>query len=282
MTVSASTGAGRVGGTAQVGLLAELMTNTLDQDYQVAADRRAQRPSGHRHSGRLVAASVVLLFGGMIAISAVRTEQQRPAAAAERDQLVAQLHARQARLDSLQSEISTLQRDVATLQGGASTARTLEQSTQSSISQFSGITGASEVTGPGIRILASDAPDSTGGAADGSIRDTDLQALVNALWSSGAEAISINGYRLTSLTAIRFAGSAITVDYKSLVPPYTIDAIGDPDTLPARLLESPGGMAWLGLKANFGIGFDTTTESHLVLAGDPRIQLRQAAPVGSR
>ena len=63
--------------------------------------------------------------------------------------------------------------------------------------------------------------------------DIDLQILVNGLWESGAEAISINGHRLSNLTAIRGAGDAITVDYRSLTRPYQIEAIGDPRTLPA-------------------------------------------------
>lgn len=281
MTLSAAPAGGALH-TSQVGLLAELMSNTLDQDYKVAHDRLAGRPARDRRTGRFVAGLVVILFGVMIAVSAVRTEQQRPAAAAERDQLVAQLQARQTRLDSLQSELSALQGEVASLQRSASTARTLERDTQTTLNQVAAITGAAAVTGPGIQIRASNAPDSVGGVADGVILDTDLQSLVNALWSAGAEAVSINGHRLTSLSAIRFAGSAITVDYKSLTPPYTIDAIGDPDTLPARLLETPGGQAWLGLKANFGIGFDTTSESNLELAADPSTQLREAAPVGTR
>jgi hypothetical protein len=84
------------------------------------------------------------------------------------------------------------------------------------------------------------------------------------------------------LIKIRFAGRAITVDYRSLTPPYTIDVIGNPDTLPARLLETPGGQAWMGLKTNYGIRFDTTTASSLVLPADPSTALRQARAVGAR
>jgi uncharacterized protein YlxW (UPF0749 family) len=60
------------------------------------------------------------------------------------------------------------------------------------------------------------------------VLDSDVQTAVNGLWQAGAEAIAINGRRLTATTAIRTAGSAILVDFKPLVPPYRIEAIGDP------------------------------------------------------
>ena len=44
----------------------------------------------------------------------------------------------------------------------------------------------------------------------------DLQIVVNGLWASGAEAVSVNGQRLTSKAAIRFAGQAILVNYRPL------------------------------------------------------------------
>ena len=65
-------------------------------------------------------------------------------------------------------------------------------------------------------------------ASQGRVIAKDLQYVTNALWESGAEAISINGKRLTSTSSIRFAGSAIIVDYRPLTRPYVITALGDP------------------------------------------------------
>jgi hypothetical protein len=73
------------------------------------------------------------------------------------------------------------------------------------------------------------------------VTDEDLRQLVNGAWEAGAEGIAINGHRLTTRTAIRSAGSAITVDYRSLLRPYRVEAIGDPKTLPARFANTPGG-----------------------------------------
>ena len=69
--------------------------------------------------------------------------------------------------------------------------------------------------------------ESSGFSDTGRVRDRDMQRVVNGLWESGAEAISVNGQRLTALSAIRAAGDAILVDNKPLVPPYTVLAVGD-------------------------------------------------------
>lgn len=272
----------RVSRPAGGDLLSEIMSSTLDADYQTAAERARASGGGSRRSGTAVGAVVVLIFGMMLAISAVRTQQLKPVAAAERDQLVTQIHTRQHHLDALQGQLSGLEADVAAAQSRAAKLRDAQRRTQAEVTSLAAITGGGAVSGPGLRVVASDAPGAVGGPGGGVILDTDMQTLVNALWSAGAEAIAINGNRVTSLTAIRFAGRAITVNFRSLLPPYVIGAIGDPDTLPARLLETPGGQAWLSLKANFGIGFDTQTVADLELPADPNLGLRMAQPAGTR
>ena len=85
---------------------------------------------------------------------------------------------------------------------------------------------------------ASGADDAAEGGArpqQGRVIAKDLQFVTNALWESGAEAVSINGKRLTSTSAIRFAGSAIIVDFRPLTRPYVITALGDPQALPGGL-----------------------------------------------
>ena len=60
----------------------------------------------------------------------------------------------------------------------------------------------------------------------GQISDRDMQRLVNELWRRGATAMSINGYRLTSRTAIRTAGNAILVSYRPIDWPYQVCVVG--------------------------------------------------------
>ena len=70
---------------------------------------------------------------------------------------------------------------------------------------------------------------------------------------SGAEAVAINGQRLTALSAIRAAGDAILVDNKPLVPPYTVLAVGDGQKLSTAFQDSADGQYLHALQENYGI-----------------------------
>ena len=108
--------------------------------------------------------------------------------------------------------------------------------------------------------------------------DQDLRQLVNGLWASGAEAIAINGHRISSRTAIRGAGAAITVDYVSLTRPYRVEVIGDRGSLPAVFSRTEGGRWWAYLKQNYGMKYDITTADQLTLPADPTLKLNWAEP----
>jgi uncharacterized protein YlxW (UPF0749 family) len=258
------------------GLLSQLMTNTLDADYETVAEDRRDRPHAPPLVGRRRAAllAVIVAFGGLLGVSALRTEQSAPQAAAERTELIDRIHAGQGTLDSLHQDIASLQGQVADLQQSLADDVSHDQALSAQLTELGVSAGTIGVTGPGVQITADDADPSEG--PGGVILDVDLQAMVNGLWEAGAEAIAIDGHRLTSLTSIRFAGEAITVDYRSLSPPYVIDAVGDPDTLASRFLDTDGGQTWLGLRANFGIAFDLADRDRVVVPADPHDHLLYA------
>jgi uncharacterized protein YlxW (UPF0749 family) len=271
------------GSPSYVGLLTELMTNTLDEDYRAVATREAAaegRSGADTRSGlsrRVGALAAVAAFGVLMSVSALKTAEERPQTLAERDQLIDQIEARQARLDSLHETLASREAHLARLQQQLAHRVSTVSRLDGEIETLAVNAGMMAVSGPGLVITVDDAQRDLPGTG-GRILDSDLQALVNGLWAAGAEAIAIDDHRLTALTSIRFAGQAITVDYRSLTPPYVVEAVGDPNTLPARFLESPGGQFWLGLRANFGVTFDTETHDNLVLPGDTHDHLLWAAP----
>jgi uncharacterized protein YlxW (UPF0749 family) len=124
--------------------------------------------------------------------------------------------------------------------------------------------------------------DPVGGATEvdprGRVRDGDLQLVVNALWAAGAEAISINGQRLGPLTAIRFAGEAVLVDFRPVTNPYEVSAIGNPETLSSKFLASPEVSALAVISESFGLRFEFSREDELTLPADSIPELRTAAP----
>ncbi len=266
---------------AYVGLLTQVMSNTLDEDYKTVATHHGTG-DGPRPPRRHVAlAIVVVVFGVLVGVSALQTEQDRPVALAERAELVDQIHLREQRYDDRRGTEGDLETEVTRLQAQVADDTRSNTALSSRLELLGLDAGTLAASGPGVAVTVDDAPQSSGGSG-GTILDTDLRQLVNGLWIAGAEAIAVDGHRLSSLTSIRYAGRAITVDYRSLTPPYVVEAVGDPDTLPARLLETPGGQTWLSLEANFGIRFDTETRDSLTVPADPHDRLLYAEPRGPR
>jgi uncharacterized protein YlxW (UPF0749 family) len=81
---------------------------------------------------------------------------------------------------------------------------------------------------------------------------------------------------LTTLSSIRVAGGAITVNLRSLRRPYVVSALGDPEQLAARFVESDGGSWWLNLRSVYRLRFDMTTEDSLTVPAAPATELRHA------
>jgi len=183
-------------------------------------------------------------FGLLLITSGAQTSRNAVAVQASRDELVTQIDARALKVEAIRARIVETRRDVARLETRflETTSRGREISTR--LTRLGTRTGLVAVEGPGVRVEVDDAPNATG--AQQEVLDEDLQKLVNALWASGAEAISVNGQRLTNLSAIRHAGSAITVNYRSLSRPYVVLAIGDPNAIPARFVETRhGASGWI-------------------------------------
>ena len=186
----------------------------------------------------------VLAVIGLITVAAVLAlRAPSPGQTSAKTALLQQIRAETAAADKLQSANSALR--LANDKAQADLLRLQARGQLADQIQLLGIvSGSLAVQGPGLRVTVDDAPGSAASprrtptrpeaAADqGRVQDRDLQTVVNGLWASGAEAISINGQRLTALSAIRSAGQAILVDFRPLSPPYVISAIGDPDPMQA-------------------------------------------------
>jgi uncharacterized protein YlxW (UPF0749 family) len=109
----------------------------------------------------------------------------------------------------------------------------------SQIKQLQMTAGLTSVKGPGIRLIMTDNPTAAsqggGGFVPGMVHDFDLLQVVNDLRAAGAEAISVNGRRITGYSPIRCVGPVIHINWESAAPPFRFDATGDPDTLYAAL-----------------------------------------------
>lgn len=99
------------------------------------------------------------------------------------------------------------------------------------------------LSGPGVRVTLKDAPLSVkpAGVAEDLlvVHQQDIQAVTNALWQGGAEAVTIQGQRLNSTTGIKCVGNTVVLEGVPYAPPYVIEAIGDQQALMRSLDDSP-------------------------------------------
>ena len=103
--------------------------------------------------------------------------------------------------------------------------------------------GRTALTGPGVTVTLSDAPKELQLEASEDeinylvVHQQDIQAVVNAMWEAGAEAVTIQGQRVVTTTGIKCAGSTVELNGLYFPEPYVISAIGDPDRLEAVIMS---------------------------------------------
>ncbi|WP_431874744.1 DUF881 domain-containing protein [Micromonospora marina] len=259
--------------------LTELFRNPLDPGYGDAAARRATGSMSRVRQvlGRPVSLVVLALIGFLFAVAYRETVAEEPSRATARAGLVAEIKGREAetdrlteRAEQLREEVSR-QRDAALSGSQASRLRTLEAGT-----------GLARVRGDGVVVrLADGAADQdgvTGGDAGPSrVLDSDLQKVANALWAAGAEAVAVNGQRLTATTTIRSAGEAILVDYRPVTGPYEVQAIG-PGSMRDRFDESRAAALMREVARTTGLSFGVKRVEDLTLPAAPQPRLRYAEP----
>ena len=100
------------------------------------------------------------------------------------------------------------------------------------------------LTGPGLVITIDDSKKTAKAGENMNlyvIHDEDILRVVNELRAAGAEAISLNGQRLTATSEIRCAGPTMSVNNVRSAAPFEIIAIGDSGTL-ENALKMRGGV----------------------------------------
>lgn len=271
---------------ASMKLINDVVRHPLDPSYEaVAAKRRAAglpSSSGTR-SPLLILATFLIDLG--VAVSAMALRVPLGVAKKNHDELVSRIDSGQKAIDTRSKTLSGLNSEIAKLQESA-LARGNRTDTTKALREAEVVTGAVAVKGPGLVLTVSDARGSgTNGQGDprtsassaGRLTSSDLQVIANGLWQAGAEAMSINGQRITSTTAIRFAGEAILVNYRPLVPPYAISVIG-PKTMQADFGANAGGNYLAQLVKGFGIGSSFVTNKSVSLPAAPSVALNYAHP----
>jgi uncharacterized protein YlxW (UPF0749 family) len=150
-----------------------------------------------------------------------------------------------------------------------------------------GPAGLQAVSGPGVTITLDDAPDAvqeTVAEDDVSnlvVHQQDIQAVVNALWDGGAEAMTIQGQRVVSTTGIRCVGNSVVLHDVPYAPPYVIRAIGPTDSMLDSINASPYIGFYLEAVAAYQLGWQVGIDPVIEMpAYAGSIELDYARPVG--
>lgn len=239
-------------------LLQNIIDRPLDDDYYTHPTHAPTR------RGRVAAVVVIAFIALLLTLAVLQTRAARPAAETERAVLITQIEQRKRSIALRQEEVGALTSSVSRLRREQSGAEALARAREQGA-----VVGTVAVTGPALRVVVDSAPDADD-RPEGRVRDKDLQLLVNGLWQSGAEAIAINGNRLTAMSPIRAAGEGITVNYRSLTSPYVVTAIGSPRTLPGNFIDTTAAQLWAGYKENFDMRFEVSEREEATLPAAPR------------
>ncbi|MET7683682.1 DUF881 domain-containing protein [Streptomyces sp. NPDC005423] len=269
-------------------LLTNVMDHSLDDGYAEAAARKTAEGSGGLPKtlrAKLGLAAGLVLAALVVTVGAAQARVAAPVVAKERQELIDRIDKETASADTLESTVDKLRDDVNARQRAA--LRTSGGGEGTELVDL--LSGAVAVHGPGVRLVVNDAKEATSGGGDnpretsdfsdiGRVRDHDMQRVVNGLWAAGAEAVSINGQRLTALSAIRAAGNAILVDNKPLVPPYTVLAVGDGKRLSTTFQNGADGLYLHALEEDYGIRATISVVGDLRLPAAPSVIVRTAQP----
>jgi|SRR5208283_3337913 len=147
------------------------------------------------------------------------------------------------------------------------------------------------VHGPGLVVTLEDAQRDANGRfpRDASpddlvVHQQDIQAVLNALWSAGAEAIQMQDQRIITTSVPRCVGNTLLLNGRTYSPPYTITAIGNAAAMQAALAAAPLVTLYKQYVVRFGLGYHEEVKPDVQIVGhsEPdRMHFAQpAGPIG--
>jgi uncharacterized protein YlxW (UPF0749 family) len=188
------------------------------------------------------------------------------------DRLSAQRDGLSAQVDAARSGPAATDSDVAAL--------------AAQISPLSLEAGLTPVRGPGLVVTLTDAQRDANGqfprdatADDLVVHQQDVQAVLNALWAGGAEALQMQDQRLITTSAPRCVGNTLLLNGRTYSPPYKITAVGDVPGMQAALAAAPLVTLFKQYAVRFGLGYTEEAQSEIRVVGYPEpVAMHYARP----
>ncbi|OAN26406.1 DUF881 domain-containing protein [Mycolicibacterium iranicum] len=267
-------------------LLRSLLSDHLDPGYAAAAQSNRPRSRASTALWQLLAAVVV---ASVFALAWAQAQETAPGVKESQQVLAGSVRSAQAATDAAAARRNSLTTEVdaerrSRLEGDVTGRRLLTD-----LDDANYAAAATPVIGPGLTITVTDpgmSPDLTDVSkqrVEGSqqvILDRDLQLVVNSLWASGAEAISVGGVRVGPNVTMRQAGGGILVDNQPISSPYVILAVGPPNALGDNFNRSAALQRLRLLEASYGVGVNVAAGDGLALPAGSVREVRFARQTG--
>jgi uncharacterized protein YlxW (UPF0749 family) len=246
-----------------------------------AMSRRRTTRQPRSLAWRLLAPAVFVAAGTLFVTSAV-SSGGTDLRAERYDDLTDLAMAQSEELQELQDEAAELSADVEALSETVADAEAARA--QRRADRLRGPAGLTPVQGPGVTVTLEDAPEDVLASAGEEVNQAivhqqDIQAVVNALWEGGAEAMTIQGQRVTSTMGIKCVGNAVVLHGVPYSPPYVISAIGNADRMLASIDRSPYIQAYLDAVEAYDLGWQVRRERRIEAPGsEVTTELQYARP----
>jgi len=241
----------------------------------------------HRNPYRPALVLVFVVLGLLIAVAFNTTAGLVDARPGRSSDLVDVVRSMEAQRTELQDRLAELRAELAELEKQAAEDSGVSASFSRELDRVRQMAGLSAVSGAGVEVVLGDGTEVAQGADpnDYLIHDTDIAAVVNALFAGGAEAVEVNGERIVATTPIRCAGTTVLVNSARLGSPYVIRAIGDPAALEQALFADESAALLFGTyKSQFGLQVSVSRSPSLTVSayrGSMRPQYVQSPDGGA-
>jgi uncharacterized protein YlxW (UPF0749 family) len=113
------------------------------------------------------------------------------------------------------------------------------------------------------------------------VHQQDISAVLNGMWSAGAEAIQMQDQRIIATSAPRCVGNTLLLNGRTYSPPYKITAIGDAEAMQAALAAAPLVTLYKQYVVRFGLGYTEQVTPDVRIAGySEPVRMHFARPAG--
>jgi uncharacterized protein YlxW (UPF0749 family) len=194
----------------------------------------------------------------------------------------------QASVDRLSAQRETLVDQVDNHHGGSPTANAALTAITTRANALDLDAGLEALRGPGLVVTLNDAQRDAAGRFPGDasaddlvVHQQDIEAVLNALWSAGAEGIQMQDQRIIATSAPLCVGNTLLLNGRTYSPPYVVTAIGDVSAMQSALAASPMVALFQRYVLRFGLGYTEVAKARVdVVAHPPAVRTRYAKPAG--